>query len=174
MIKKIIITNFDGSFGSFESHWEEKMTITKDKVKYEIVRHYRDKLICENASSCILENGKEVYPNRYRKVKSGWEYKLNLQDDYPFDKKYYYRIFEMIKRGIEGFNPFVYERALDAGETSIDAFDEDGNVYTYSTISSIDKYEPLYKLLNDLIPTGVMRPYFLAGSEEDQDDIEIY
>lgn len=170
MIKKIVITNFEGSFGLTEDYWDEKMVITKDKIKYEINQFCKDKLLYCSSSSYETKDGKKVWPSEFRKVKSGWEYKLNLNDDYPFDKDYYHKIFEEIENYI-ACNKIEYFHVCDAGMVSIDVYDEYGLHYNYETPSSISINDPLYSLLDSLIPRGLTRPYFLKEIE-DIDEID--
>ena len=154
MIKKIVITYYDGSFGPSYTHWEEKMTITPDKVSYEINDHFKSK----------VENRHEfAFDENYKRVKYQWSYKIDSREEE------YQTILYFINKEVEKLSlEHVELDGCDIGDTSIKIYDDE-KTNTFSTagpLTTIKEFSQLYELIDMLMPDESLRPHFMGEIQE--------
>ena len=148
MIKKIVITYYDGAFGPDYIHWEEKMTITPEKVKF-VRKHYK---------KCI-----ETFDldNEYKQIDEGWSYKINLWNENEYE--YYKPIFDTILNRVKGFDTNLDEPwGCDTGDVGITVYDEDGLKYVFNNLRALlpEDTKDLFECFGKLIPENVLWPFF--------------
>ena len=155
MIKKIVITYYDGSFGPDYTHWDEKMTITPEKVSYEINNHFKSK----------VERRHEIFDfdEGYKDIKHQWSYKINSKDE-EYQTILYFAGKEVKRLSLKK----EMLHGCDIGDTRINVIDDE-ETYSFSTagpLTTIKEFSELYKLIDMLIPDDSLRPHFIGGIQE--------
>lgn len=152
-VKKIVISYYNGGFIVDNNDWgKEKMTLTKNKVKYENIRMSYFGHDDEMIPIVKLVDDRSVKYFLSEEIKQGWQYSIR----YCFDN-----IFEDIKKIVQKYNCDSFVSGEDIGTVSVNVYDGDV-IYTYLSNGSIGD-DDLYEIINALIPNDAMRPYFLSG-----------
>ena len=173
MINKIIIDYYDGALAYDYEHWNEKMVISRDKISYERNESFKCKIVEEQTRDSyvmypFITSDDDSVPYSYRKVKSGWSYKLDVKGSYKCDRENYWPIYEAIKEEIKNFDPSNFICGCDIGDTTITVIDEDGTKCHYQTAGALSRFwndnptnKKLHELIDKLIPDGLLKPYFM-------------
>lgn len=157
MVNKIVITYFDGAFGPSYVHWNEKLTITLDEVKYE-----------RNEYGKTNNKFEKYFP-----IKTKWSYKLNtgVDDDFilhdiaplPYDIYLDYPIFNKIEKVLL-LNDYEVH-GCDMDTLIIKVYNDDSkHPFEYINCGGISKkyQKELYNLIDSMIPSNVSKPYFMG------------
>ena len=156
MIKKIVITYYDGSLGPNYKHWDEKMTMTPEKISYEINKYFKSK----------VEKMHDIFSfdEGYKNIKYQWSYKIDSREEE------YQTILYFISKEVEklSLNKEMLD-GCDIGDTSIVITNDDKKTFSFSTagpLTTIKQFGELFKLIYTLLPGDALKPHFMGGIQE--------
>ncbi|MBP5445186.1 MAG: hypothetical protein J6Y28_03345 [Acholeplasmatales bacterium] len=143
MVKKIEITYFDGRLGPEYIHWEEKMTITRDRVTYKRKDYHK------------IDN------DNYVPVESSWKYIFNKKIDIYVERQDFNHL-EILANLITDLSD-ICGCGADIGSVEMTVYYDDGTKVKKRIFGSLsmNNNTQLKYFLESLIPNDILEPYFL-------------